>query len=131
MLRKSDIIIGLLGGTFAVMITGEACKNANAPVAQVEEAGTAIVKDECQLMTGITQNQTILTVCATAEEVLYIATLVSGFLRHGQSVDAGTCTPLKGTAVCATPEELGKALVSVIQKRSDALSIRGLEGGTR
>lgn len=92
------------------------CKPVSNP-APLVEAGEGIVDNTCTLLTGLTQNQTVISICATVEEVATIAAYVGSFLRHGDFVDAGACTPLAHTGVCATRSELGQAIQLVTAKR--------------
>lgn len=114
----------VLGLGFLTSNATVSCKPvANPPV--LVEAGVGIVDNTCTLLEGFTQNQTVITICAYVEEVATIATFIVNFLRHGatQAADAGTCTPLPGTGVCATKSELGQAIQLIVQKRKVRLML--------
>lgn len=88
--------------------------------AELVEAGITVVNSTCALLEGVTQSLTVVSICATLEEVATIATFVSQFLkRELPYADAAPlpCTPLPGTEVCATREELGRGIVFVLAKR--------------
>ena len=94
-----------------------ACKTAESPIPVITDAGTAIVDNSCTLLEGITQNQTIISVCATIEEIATIASYVANFLHKGATADAGTCTSLGKTGVCATKAEIGQGIQLILEKR--------------
>ncbi len=79
----------------------------------------------CQLLEGLTENRTVINVCATVEEVADIANTIIRLFpsrKLGASPDGGAaCTPLPKTSVCATREELGPAIQALVAKRRAAL----------
>lgn len=114
---------------FAVGGLGSTCRGASgtdagAPAppstAELIEAGIAVVNSTCTLLEGVTQNLTVVSICATLEEVATIATFVSQFLKRELPYTGAAplpCTPIPGTEVCATREELGRGIVFVLAKR--------------
>lgn len=110
------IRIARLGSLLALLVfTG--CSQARAPTPGEVEAGAAGAQGLCTLLEGVTQNQTVISICATVEEIALIAAFVATLVRHGELADAGACTPLPGTIVCATKAELGQAIPLVLAKR--------------
>ena len=138
---KIDLLWGLFAGIMAVLfctflmhctpVPVNPTHDADASATQSPdyvEAGVQVATGACTFLQGITQNQTVISICATIEEVAQIATFIGSFLRHGEIVDAGSCTVLPNSRVCATPAELGKAISFVVTKRQ---SLFMLDGGTR
>lgn len=103
------------------------CQQAPAPatITPIVQAG---VNATCTMLEGVTPNKTVLQVCATAEEVAAVADLIARVLRTekprsatlsgAQTAAEGGCTPLVGTAVCASREELGVALPVLLARRA-------------
>ncbi len=107
----------VLGIVFAATEHCSPRKPAPSPEAALD-AGSRVVGTLCQFLEGITENDTLVTVCATAEEVLLIAQILAPLLAS--SSDAGSnerCTRLPETEVCATKHQLGKAIPIVLEKR--------------
>jgi len=104
--------VALVGGS-------EGCKPSEAP--GLLEAGAPPVGAICTWLEGLTSNQTVISICADAEEVLQIATQIAPLLSP--QADGGTCTPLPGTTVCATREQLGPAIQQVLRRRQARLII--------
>ena len=117
----------------AIVFVVVACKPSSGPVDAADsgpliEAGVAVVDSGCALLEGITQNQTVISICATVEEIASMVGFIAQFLRHGSATDAGACTMLPGTTFCATKSEMGAAIQFVLQKRAARFA---LDGGAR
>lgn len=82
------------------------------------EAGGAVANDACRFLEGVTQNQTLISICASVEEIALIATAIAPFLKTD---DAGPCTTLPGTNVCATKALLGQGIQIVLANRARRL----------
>lgn len=111
--------LALVALTFICALVGgsEGCKPSEAP--GLLEAGAPPVGAICTWLEGLTSNKTVIAICADAEEVLQIATQIAPLLSP--QTDAGACTPLPGTSVCATREQLGPAIQRVLYRRQARL----------
>ncbi len=106
-----------------------ACPQGAPSPKQVVGAGVVAADAACTILEGLTPNRTVIQACATAEEVAAIADFVAKFLRHGdapartatlsdaRTAAEGVCTPLPGTVVCATREELGAGIQALLVRR--------------
>jgi hypothetical protein len=113
----------MLGGVVLLVVAGVlGCSQPAAPIGVYVEAGTTAVNDACDLIEGVTQNQTVISACATAEEIAFIATTVGQFLRKGSESDAG-CTVLPKSAFCATRAEIGRGIELVLERRRARLTL--------
>lgn len=85
------------------------------PISNVE-AGVAVADDACTLLTGVDDDGTLRTVCATIEEIGQIVS----FILTLRPIDAGgvaSCAPLPGSKVCATQPEIAKAILYLARRR--------------
>lgn len=143
-----DLIVGLVGGTITTLFcmfmmhctpapvgpTQDADASAieggtdNPGIVNAIDAGTEIANGACTFLEGITQNQTVISICASVEEVAALVGFVSSFLRHGQLVDAGACTAVPNTNLCATRAEIGQGISFLVAKRQAMFM---LDGGAR
>jgi hypothetical protein len=80
----------------------------------------------CTRLEGVTDNQTIIAICATVEEIAYVVSVLGPIL--GRETDAGACTQIPSTKVCATPLQMGRGIQAVLEKRRGLLL---LDAGTR
>jgi len=109
-----------------LLVTDCSCRPAAPPTTYVE-AGTAVATDLCTLLEGWTENQTVISICATIEEVLLIAsTLVP--LLPAEAADAGVCTLLPETTACATKKQIGRGIQIVLLKRRARLLLDASAG---
>jgi hypothetical protein len=93
--------------------------DASAPSsAAVVEAGAQVVNGACNLLTGWTSNQTVITLCATAEDIIDILGFFAQHKLLGRADAGEVCTVIPTTQVCATKRELGDAISFVLTKRS-------------
>jgi len=81
------------------------------------DAAVQTVDGVCTLLEGITQDRTVLDVCATVEEIATIAAFIALHVRRdlGAPDAAAPCTVVAN--MCATSEELGPALQFILAKR--------------
>jgi hypothetical protein len=124
---KIDVAVGILGGAVTAAVCAALLNCSPKPVATPNdadatapnyvEAGTQIANGVCTLLEGVTQNQTVITICATVEEVAAVVAFISTFLRHGEAVDAGVCTVLPASNLCATKQEIGQGITLLVNKR--------------
>jgi len=119
--RRDATVACATGIVFAFVVTVEACRPTSAidgGVAEVPvEAAVEVVDGTCTLLEGLTKNQTVLTICATVEELATVAAFVASFLRPASVVEAepSACTVVANT--CATRAELGPAIELILRKR--------------
>ncbi len=121
---RGDLLWAALAGSLAVMCartqpptgTPDAAPTPSS-IATLVEGGIAVLNGTCTLLEGVTDNQTLISICASAEEVAGIVQFISGLLRHGETADAGPCTIIPGSTLCATKSELGRAITFTVQKR--------------
>ncbi len=133
---KIDLIWALFGGLITAVITLyclPSCKpSPSSPIVEVEAGPPIAPLGPCSLLQGVTQNQTVIAVCVTVEEV---ANLVSTITRL-RAADGGhpalsdvalTCFPLAGQPklFCATPLEIGTGLQEVVKVRGARLMREG------
>lgn len=121
-----DYLITIAAGVVWALTALTACPPSTSP-REVVAVAVQAADAACTLLEGITPNRTVVQVCATAEEVGAVAEFISGFLRHGtprtatlggaQAAAEGRCTPLPGTPVCATREELGAGVQALLVRR--------------
>lgn len=69
----------------------------------------------CTRLEGVTDNQTIISICATIEEIAYVVSILGPILSR--DADGGACTPIPTTTVCATPIQMGRAIRALLEKR--------------
>jgi hypothetical protein len=122
----------LAGLSTLVLITDCVCAKppVEPPITYVE-AGAPVVKDLCTLLEGWTENQTVISICATVEEVLTIASTLVPPLS-AEAADAGVCTPLPGTTACAMKRQIGRGIQMVLlQRRARLLRDAGAEEAGR
>ena len=80
-------------------------------------AGLAPIGDAlCKWIEGLTDVGAIVTICAVAEELGLIASVVAPLLGS-ESPDAGPCMTIPTTTVCATKSEIGKGIEVVLDRR--------------
>ena len=113
MRRTIATVAFALGTLGAPALVETACSGRPVTPATVE-AGVSTVNDGCTFLEGITDNRTVISVCATVEEVAW---LVSTFLPLLIAGDAGACQPIQGTALCLTPLQTGRAVQAITQRR--------------
>jgi hypothetical protein len=77
------------------------------------EAGSAAVKEGCSFLEGITSNKTVISICATVEEIAYIVSNLLPVFARATVADAGPCEAL----ACLTPEQRGAAIRRVLERR--------------
>ena len=83
------------------------------------EAGIISVTAGCQFLTGLTDNQTVIAICATVEEIAFIASLFTPLL---DTVPTEDCTYLPPPQrVCLTPNQLGTGILAVVEQRKARL----------
>jgi hypothetical protein len=83
---------------------------------QVTESGVS----RCYDLQGATDSAVVLVVCLTVEEIAYVVSLLVpalGASVDGGSKDAGACTTVPTTSVCASPRAIGGALTKVLERR--------------
>lgn len=115
---------GILIGSFALVLSCS-CKGPSSPHVDAE-AGVAAVNSTCTFLDGITQDQTVENVCATAEEIAQAVSAIAPLLDR---VDAGGgCAPVPGSNVCATPRQRGMMIEQIVRARRWRLL---LDGGPR
>ena len=132
------LFVAMLGAVFACLTT---CDRASTETGGVEaiggcsprtsvpqtlDAATVAVGSTCSWLEGITPGGTIVTICAVADELLQIATFVISLLPQ-HAADAGPCTAIPTTDVCASKDELGKAILEIIARRRARLARDGGE----
>lgn len=129
---KIDLLWALFGGIFTVLVlyACQGCKTsppADAGITEVE-AGQAVVTDACTLLTGVTQNQTVIAVCATIEEIAQVVALIAT-LRTADgghpplSAESLTCFPVPNNKLfCATPQEIGIGVTALLDARKARLT---------
>ncbi len=111
--------LGLLALAFALLVS---CKPVSTPDGGTVEAGVAVATGVCTLLEGVDDNGTLRTICVTIEE---LAPLIA-FILTLRTADAGVtaaCTPIKGTAFCATSAEISKAIVFLSKTRAARFAI--------
>ena len=124
---KIDVAWGVVGGAVTAVVCAVLLNcspkpvttpnDADATAPNYVEAGTQVASGVCTLLEGVTQNQTVISICATVEEVAAVVAYISTFLRHGEAIDAGTCTVLSGSKLCATKQEVGQGISLLIVER--------------
>jgi hypothetical protein len=115
MLMRKGIVWGLLLA-LGLLSSSTDCRRPDSPV-DYEDAGYVIVDSACSFLQGVTTNQTIIAVCATVEEIAFIATILAPLLAK-DTLDGGpVCDPVPNTDLCATPEQMGKAIQALIMRR--------------
>lgn len=123
MKARYGVIWSLLGAILFV----EGAADCRKPVDPTDlEAGIVVVDSACSFLQGVTTNQTIIAVCATVEEIAFIATVLAPLLAK-DTLDgkAPTCDPVPNTDLCATPEQMGTAIQALIMKRRALLLTDG------
>jgi len=94
------------------------CKSPLAP--NDIEAGIISVTAGCQFLTGLTENQTVISICATIEEIAFIASLFTPLLQQDGPPDAD-CTYLPQQTVCLTQRQIGDGIDKVVSRRMERL----------
>jgi hypothetical protein len=89
----------------------------------VVEAGAPVATGVCSFLEGVLPDGTIATICATVEEILLIVSVVAPLIAADGVPEAGTCTILPGTTVCATRAQVGRGIAAVLQQRRARLMI--------
>lgn len=124
----------ILAFDLVLTIIGVGCSKPSTPADHVD-AGIAAVEATCSFLEGFTENKTVISVCATLEEIGFIAdTILSLFpasreRKSSAAPDGGaTCALLSGTTVCATRAEVGAGIKALVQKRRALLLER--DGGS-
>ena len=79
----------------------------------------------CTRLEGVTDNQTVIAICATVEEIAYVVSILGPILGKEAG---GACTPIPTTNVCATPLQMGRGIRALLEKRRGLLL---LDAGTR
>lgn len=109
---------------FAVIVAGgAACIRPTVPSPATVEAGVDGVNGVCTFLEGVTENQTVISICATVEEIAFIASILAPFLVR--NLDGGTCKVVQGTSLCVTPLDLGRAIQTVLARRRALLLLEG------
>jgi len=84
------------------------------------EAGIISVTAGCQFLKGVTENETVIAICATVEEIAFIASLFTPLLDTFP--DAESCTYLPPPQrVCLTDKQIGQGIISVVDQRRSRL----------
>ena len=104
-----------------VLETAQGCSSK----VNVPAIDAAVVSGACSWLEGITPGGTLVTICAVAEELLQIADFVRTLLGAASSPDAGACTAIPTTNVCATKAQMGQAILEVLAKRRARLALDG------
>jgi len=116
-----QIALAFVGAVLAVVML-QGCTPSQVPDAgPIVEAGAGVANGVCSILEGVTDNQTVISVCATVEEVATIAAWILTFVR-ADTTDAGACTSLT-TNVCATRAEIGRGIQLVLAKRRAILFV--------
>lgn len=110
----------LFSFTLSLFLLLASCMKQGAPTAPVIEAGTAVANDVCSLIEGIDDDSAVRSICATVDEVAQIisfVTMLRGADAGAREREIAECTPLPGTAFCATSRERAKAILFVVRTR--------------
>jgi hypothetical protein len=112
------ILFGVLIGGGTVLSGGSllTCKPGTTPTTIVEAGVQPVVTEACTWLEGVTDNTTVLSICATAEEVLLIVGILTPLLAKEGAPDAA-CTILPNTKICATKKQLGPAILQIVERR--------------
>jgi hypothetical protein len=118
------LVLVMLSALFGLVGVEDACTpSGNPDVGKIVEAGVPAISGVCTLLEGITDNQTVITICADAQELFTIGGIISSLLPKTEQVEAGIvvpCTMLiinSGVSICATKQQLGQAIPVVLAKR--------------
>ena len=113
---------GLLCLVLALPLVAGCPSGAKTPTIDAE-AGVAAIDNTCSFLEGLTDNGTVISICATVEEIASIAALVVPFLAVAPDAGPRVCTVLPGRTECATKQEIGKGITQVLSKRRARLLI--------
>lgn len=107
---------------FALLCGSLLLQDCKGPVSPNDvEAGIISVTAGCQFLKGVTDNQTVIAVCATLEEVAFIASLFTPLLDTFP--DAESCTYiLPERNLCLTEEQIGQGILAVVERRKARLA---------
>lgn len=101
------------------LIGDAGCKHPAVPSGATLEAGVVGVDGICTLLEGITENQTVISICATVEEVAWIVATFAPLLDPTKDA---------GPIATHTPQEMGKIIqATVVHRRARLL----LDAGAR
>lgn len=110
----------LFVATLFVASTFLGCPKPKTPADDSAEAGAPLSGgSRCENLQGATDSGAVLIVCLTVEEIAYVVSLLVPML--GLSADAGACTIVPTTTVCAPPLAIGRALSKVLDQRRGRL----------
>ena len=112
----------VLGSVLLVPPAVESCKPGDTPTVVLEAGVTPVVDQTCAWLEGVTDNTTVLSICATAEEVLVLVGIIAPLLSKSTATsstptDAGACKMIPSTTLCATREQLGVGILALIERR--------------
>lgn len=116
----ATLLMGVLFVSGATLDSG--CAHPAVPSPATLEAGANGVEGICTLLEGVTENQTVISVCATVEEIAWMVATFMPFFAS--SADGGTCMALE----CASPAQKGTMIQGLLGHRRARLF---LDAGTR
>ncbi len=105
-----------LGTTLVCALLLQDCRPTLSP--NDVEAGIISVTAGCQFLTGLTQNQTVISICATVEEIAYIVSLFTPFFDGHPDA---ACVYLPGDVNCLSYEQVGTGIQAVVERRKERL----------
>lgn len=114
------MLIAFLSLFFAPLVMS-GCKDPKT-VADVE-AGITVANDTCKFLEGVTDNQTLINVCATVEEIAWMVGIFAPLLKPAEQADASTCKPVPSTKFCATPRDTGRMIQGLVSLRHARLML--------
>jgi len=122
--RVHIIILSLLVATLSLALQCGPKAPPPPPPAVALDAGSRVVGTLCHFLEGITENDTVITICATAEELLTIAGIVAPLLADQNDGGLATrCIVIPETDVCATKRQIGKGIAVVLEQRRSRLRL--------
>lgn len=103
------------------LIIGTADCRPGATPGSVIEAGAPAVLGDCSWIEGITDNATVVAICASLPELALVAEIAASLIplaSAGRQASASSaCAVVPGLKVCATREQMGRGIVAVLARR--------------